>query len=811
MEYSFPASVGNPASHGRLEFTIGAAPTKAAPGIYEIASISGQVDGKIISSLVTTGTMTSLPSWNVKATPVTNLLDINNAAGGFMAVTETLAHAYQVVAFSDTTGGIYKFIELRWQDPLSSKTSVAIQLQTPTNLYTTGTTSVRGSISTYIEGTVGKDNITGTPNADVIDGLAGDDTINGGKGNDSIDGGLGIDTLNISGSYPSDGYEVTYNVLEKTFSISNRYGEVDIIKNIEKLYFETDKSIVGILGGTVDADILNGTIIGDYIVGADGDDKIDGGAGGDRMDGGKGNDIYTVDNRLDNIEEKADAGTDTILSSITFSLAPLSNVENLILTGTTAINGTGNSLINSITGNSGNNILDGGAGADTMTGGAGDDTYYVDSYDFINKSNNDLVIERSGAGTDKVIYRATSNFFALYDNVENFTMSRSQGINVFGNSLNNIIIGGVGNDILDGGVGADKLLGGLGDDTYIVDSTTDNITENSGEGTDLVQSSVTFSLAAIANVENLTLLGTIAINGTGNSLINSITGNSGNNILDGGAGVDKLLGGLGSDTYIVDSITDTITEYLEGGTDLIQSSVTFSLAAIANVENLILTGTTAINGTGNLLINSITGNSGNNILDGGAGADTMTGGAGDDTYYVDNYNFFNKIGDLVIESSGAGTDKVIYNASSQFFTLYDNVENFMMAGSKGINVSGNSLNNIIIGGLGNDNIDGGLGADILTGGLGKNHFNFSSANDSSSKNPDKITDFVSGKDQIWFLSTTTPVSLVSGFTGHSNEIIFNKGLLSIDINGDKTVDLQIMLTGVKEFHVDDIVAFSGVA
>ena len=554
MEYSFPASVGNPASHGRLEFTIGAAPTKAAPGIYEIASISGQVDGKIISSLVTTGTMTSLPSWNVKATPVTNLLDINNAAGGFMAVTETLAHAYQVVAFSDTTGGIYKFIELRWQDPLSSKTSVAIQLQTPTNLYTTGTTSVRGSISTYIEGTVGKDNITGTPNADVIDGLAGDDTINGGKGNDSIDGGLGIDTLNISGSYPSDGYEVTYNVLEKTFSISNRYGEVDIIKNIEKLYFETDKSIVGILGGTVDADILNGTIIGDYIVGADGDDKIDGGAGGDRMDGGKGNDIYTVDNRLDNIEEKADAGTDTILSSITFSLAPLSNVENLILTGTTAINGTGNSLIN-----------------------------------------------------------------------------------------------------------------------------------------------------------------------------------------------------------------------------------------------------------------SITGNSGNNILDGGAGADTMTGGAGDDTYYVDNYNFFNKIGDLVIESSGAGTDKVIYNASSQFFTLYDNVENFMMAGSKGINVSGNSLNNIIIGGLGNDNIDGGLGADILTGGLGKNHFNFSSANDSSSKNPDKITDFVSGKDQIWFLSTTTPVSLVSGFTGHSNEIIFNKGLLSIDINGDKTVDLQIMLTGVKEFHVDDIVAFSGVA
>ena len=147
--------------------------------------------------------------------------------------------------------------------------------------------------------------------------------------------------------------------------------------------------------------------------------------------------------------------------------------------------------------------------------------------------------------------------------------------------------------------------------------------------TDTLTASVTTTLPA--NVENLTLTGTAAINGTGNAGNNVITGNGANNILDGGTGIDTLIGGLGNDTYVVDSATDTIAELTNGGTDTIQSSVTYTIAALVNVENLTLTGAAAINGTGNAGNNVITGNGANNILNGGAGNDILTGGLGKDT------------------------------------------------------------------------------------------------------------------------------------------------------------------------------------
>jgi Ca2+-binding RTX toxin-like protein len=152
-----------------------------------------------------------------------------------------------------------------------------------------------------------------------------------------------------------------------------------------------------------------------------------------------------------------------------------------------------------------------------------------------------------------------------------------------------------------------------------------------------VQSSVSHTLGS--NVENLVLTGADAVNGTGNSLANTITGNQaanrltgngGNDLLDGGAGADTMLGGSGNDTYIVDDAADAVIESRGNGRDTVVSSVDYTLGS--NVENLELSGEADIDGTGNSLSNNIVGNDGDNRLDGTAGNDTLTGGEGADVF-----------------------------------------------------------------------------------------------------------------------------------------------------------------------------------
>ncbi|MFM6217212.1 MAG: pre-peptidase C-terminal domain-containing protein [Dolichospermum sp.] len=129
---------------------------------------------------------------------------------------------------------------------------------------------------------------------------------------------------------------------------------------------------------------------------------------------------------------------------------------------------------------------------------------------------------------------------------------------IFGLAGNDTLDGGEGNDTLDGGAGTDTLIGGLGNDIYIVDSTTDTITELTSGGTDTIQSSVTYTIATLTNVENLTLTGTAAVNGTGNAGNNVITGNAGNNTLTGGVGKDTLIGGLGVDRFDYRTLADSV-------------------------------------------------------------------------------------------------------------------------------------------------------------------------------------------------------------------------------------------------------------
>lgn len=196
-----------------------------------------------------------------------------------------------------------------------------------------------------------------------------------------------------------------------------------------------------------------------------------------------------------------------------------------------------------------------------------------------------------------------------------------------GNELANTITGNVNVNVLNGGAGADSLSGGGGNDTYYVNSTGDVVIEAAGNGIDVVNASLSWSLSAA--VENLILLGSRRLDGSGNGLANTILGNQGRNTLDGGTGADRLFGGRGHDTYVVDNADDQVMESAGGGIDSVRSSLSSVLGQ--QVENLFLLGTAGLSGTGNALDNLLAGNSGNNALSAGAGDDTLLGSAGKDS------------------------------------------------------------------------------------------------------------------------------------------------------------------------------------
>ncbi|MCH8615703.1 hypothetical protein LZ016_06265 [Sphingomonas sp. SM33] len=254
-----------------------------------------------------------------------------------------------------------------------------------------------------------------------------------------------------------------------------------------------------------------------------------------------------------------------------------------------------------------------------------------------------------------------------------------------------------------------------------------------------------------------------------------LLGYEGDDYIDGGTLGDQMLGGEGDDTFIVDDLSDDVTEYANQGTDTIISSVSYNLYPTSSeVENISLVGTADVDAVGNSLDNTFIGNrganaltgwggndslqgnggndtldggpgsdvlnggdgndalsggEGNDTLDGGSGGDAMEGGVGDDVYYVGNAF------DQVIEAPESGNDKVYSSAS---YTLGANVESLQLLGSSSINGTGNELDNkltgnsganVFDGGLGADTLDGGSGADVLRGGAGNDIYYVDAAGD----------------------------------------------------------------------------------
>jgi len=595
-------------------------------------------------------------------------------------------------------------------------------------------------------GSDSNDALNGLGGNDTMYGYAGDDTLDGGPGNDILVGGTGNDIYVLDNAAdvivenPNEGMDNIQSSVTYTLAA-----------NVEDLTLTGTTAING-TGNALD-NFLVGNSANNALSGGAGSDTLDGGAGSDTLTGSTGNDTYLVDGLGDVIVEAAGEGTDTVQTNLSYTLA--ANLENLSLTGTSDINGTGNSVANALTGNAGSNVLDGAAGADTLQGGLGNDTYIVDNLA-------DSMIENADEGVDTVQSSVT---YALGANVENLVLTGTGAINGTGNNLNNLLAGNSANNV---------LAGGQGDDTYIVTSG-DAVVENANEGIDSVQAAITHTLGA--NVENLTLTGTGRINGTGNALNNILIGNSANNSLiggagddrlEGGGGTDTLIGGTGNDYYVVDDGKDVTTENANEGNDTVQASLTYTLGT--NLENLVLAPNLAINGTGNAGNNVITGNALDNVLSGAAGADTIIGGGGNDTLVVDN------VSDIVVENAGEGTDTV---QSSVSYVLAANVDNLTLTGTAAINATGNALNNTLTGNSGANVLTGGAGNDVYVAGAGDTVVEY--ANEGVDTVQSAVTQVLSANLENLTLTGTSAIngtgnSLDNVLTGNSAANVLAGGL-----------------------------------
>lgn len=488
----------------------------------------------------------------------------------------------------------------------------------------------------------GDDTITGTVGSDRLLGFDGNDTLIGGAGPDVLDGGTGSNTA----SYATAATGVVADLDDSGFNTGDARGDTYIsIQN---------------LAGSAHDDILYGDHGGNRLSGGAGNDILVGEAGADLFDGGAGSDTVAYDAsfsvRADLLAPTTNTGDATSDSYFSIENLDGSSFDDILL-GDNKANVIGGNLVHDLAsgndqlfgrggndqlfGYDGDDILDGGAGADALDGGSGINTA---SY---------------ATATRGVLVDLDDNEFATGDakgdtftSIQNLAGSPFADM-LYGDHGDNALRGRAGNDTLVGEAGADTLDGGAGVDTVAYDAS------GSGLHADLLMPATNTGDAAgdvYISIENLdgssfndSLFGDNNANVIGGNLIHntpsgkdqlfgrggndSLFGYDGNDTLDGGAGADKMTGGTGNDIYFVDNPGDKVVEAANGGTDTVRSAISYKLPG--NVENLILTATANINGTGNAAANIILGNAGRNVIAGGGGKDTLTGGAGKDVFLFD--------------------------------------------------------------------------------------------------------------------------------------------------------------------------------
>jgi Ca2+-binding RTX toxin-like protein len=541
---------------------------------------------------------------------------------------------------------------------------------------TLSSNSVQASVSYTLPSNVttltltGTAGLSGTGNfeSDVLTANAGADTLSAGTGLATLVGGTGNDTFVINNI--SDVVTDTSTTAANTLNSSVNY---TLPTNVNTLVLTGTAALAGTGNAQTDALTANS-----------GADTLTAGTGIATMTGGAGNDTFVVNSTADVVTDATTTASNTLDSSVSYTLS--ANVNTLVLTGYTAVTGTSNAGADTLTGNS---------AADTLVGGAGNDTFVI--------SNASSLITDSYTTTNNTLSSSVS--YTLPTNVNTLVLSGGGSIVGTGNGASDTLIGGTGYETLAAGVGLATMEGGGGNDVFVVNSTSDIVTDTSTTASNTLDSSVSYTLPT--NVNTLVLTGTAAIIGTGNAHTDALTANSGADTLTAGTGAATMTGGTGNDTFVVNNTADYITDASTTASNTLDASVNYTLPT--NVNTLVLTGTAALAGTGNAHTNALTANSGADTLTAGTGVATMTGGAGGDIFVVNN------TADVVTDGSTTTSNTL---DSSVSYTLPTNVNTLVVTGYTAVTGAANA---------GADTLTGNSAADTLVGGAGNDTFIISNA------------------------------------------------------------------------------------